>query len=46
MAFVDILNYGLVGQGLIGLNMAGYVATIAYTSLLNITDDIKKFIIE
>jgi hypothetical protein len=46
MAFVDILNYALVGQGLIGLNMAAYATTIAYTSLLNITDDIKKFIIE
>ena len=46
MAFVDILNYALVGQGLIGLNMAAYATTIAYTSLQNITDDIKKFIIE
>ncbi|ADL58705.1 conserved hypothetical protein [Methanothermobacter marburgensis str. Marburg] len=45
MAFVDILNYALV-EGFIGLNMAAYATIIAYTGLLNITDDIKKFIIE
>ena len=46
--YLSILNplFRLCRASLIGLNMAAYATIIAYTSLLNITDDIKKFIIE
>ena len=46
--YLSILNplFDYVRASLIGLNMAAYATIIAYTGLLNITDDIKKFIIE
>ena len=46
--YLSILNplFRLCRASLIGLNMAAYATIIAYTGLLNITDDIKEFIIE
>lgn len=41
----DILGYGLVGQGLIGVNIAAYATTI-HSNLNNITGSIKEFIVE
>ncbi|QHN07803.1 pseudomurein-binding repeat-containing protein [Methanothermobacter sp. THM-2] len=48
MTFVEIISYGLVGQGLIGVNIAAYATTIAYinSKLNNITGSIKEFIVE
>ncbi|MGB9845736.1 MAG: hypothetical protein ACPLF9_08275 [Methanothermobacter tenebrarum] len=46
--YLSILNplFRLCRASLIGLNMAAYATTMAYTGLLNITDDIKEFILE
>ncbi|AAB84575.1 hypothetical protein [Methanothermobacter tenebrarum] len=45
---MEIISYGLVGQGLIRVNMAAYATTIAYidSKLNNITGSIKEFIVE